>query len=256
MQILYILHCALLTIVLHLGLLILVIVATILGPVCYCYFRIIHHYSPRKTIQHIIWWHGRTWGWLVQSLVPVTVINKCSNPPLPCIVVMNHQSFYDPYCLCFTPIRSLAFIVQAWPFRIPLYGLFMRKAEYLDSSQMPAPALLAKAAQLLNEDTSIVVFPEGTRSPTGQVGRFHSGIFHLAISTGKQIIPLCIQGTGSLLKKKSFIIRPTRLTLTLLPAIDPSLFFHYGDRAYYMLRAHIKQLIEQELQKTLVKEPT
>ncbi|SHN61817.1 lysophospholipid acyltransferase family protein [Desulfovibrio litoralis] len=248
MKILYSLHCIVLTAVLHIGLLLLIALALVWGPFAYCYFRFACSFSVSKSIQHIIWWHGKTWAWLVQLFIPVTVINKNTDMPDCCIVALNHQSFYDPYCIAFTPIRSLVFIVGNWPFSIPIYNVFMIKAGYLNSSKLSSENLLSRAKNLLDEGTSVVCFPEGTRSKDGKLGRFHGGIFHLSVATMKPIVPICIDGTGRLLRKGAFLLRPTNITITILPSVDATAFLQYNEKAYYMLRKHVKLLIENELQ--------
>lgn len=74
--------------------------------------------------------------------------------------------------------------------------------------------------QRLVGGSSVVVFPEGTRSADGSLAPFREGAFRLAIDLGVDIVPLAIRGTESALPKHSLVFRPTQASVTVLPAIS------------------------------------
>jgi 1-acyl-sn-glycerol-3-phosphate acyltransferase len=59
----------------------------------------------------------------------------------------------------------------------------------------------------LDEGNSIMVFPEGTRSPTGQMRRFKTGAFEIAKENGRPILPIVLQGTANALPKRGFVLQ-------------------------------------------------
>jgi 1-acyl-sn-glycerol-3-phosphate acyltransferase len=70
-----------------------------------------------------------------------------------------------------------------------------------------------------------MMFPEGTRSKTGELQRFKPGAFSLALSTGRPLLPILVEGTGSALPKRGFVIRGKhRIRLTVLDPIPPESF--------------------------------
>ena len=66
--------------------------------------------------------------------------------------------------------------------------------------------MMEKCVESLQEGISVVIFPEGTRSLTGAIGKFKTGAFQLAVRTDKPLLPVLIDGTGEILPKKGGII--------------------------------------------------
>ena len=192
--------------------------------------------------------YGRVCCKLLSSLVPLKAVNRAGVFPRPCIVVANHQSFFDPYCMGFFPIPNLVFAVRSWPFRIPLYGPCMRKAGYMNTDALDGEAFLDTAGARLREGVLVIIFPEGTRSNTGRLGRFHSGAFTLAVRENVPIVPLCINGTGRVFPKKSRLGKIAPVTVTALAPVYPDAFRDAGDLAGLRLRRHVKTVIQQELE--------
>lgn len=225
----------------HTGMLLVTLVTIILSPIIYllhCRFR---RDNPGQAVRRIIWYYGRCWVVLTSLFVPLTVrTGSRADYPSPCIVVANHQSFFDAFCMGALPLHDFVFVVRAWPFRIPFYGPYMRRAEYLNSEVMTHDQFLVAGAELLRRGTSLIIFPEGTRSTTGALGRFYSGAFRLATATGTPVVPLCLGGLGSFLPRGSFLIRRYPVVVETLPAVDPADFTEYGVTAHMELRKAIK----------------
>ena len=96
----------------------------------------------------------------------------------PAVIISNHQSHLDLMCiLMLTP--NLVVLTNDWVHRNPIYGLVIRYAEFYAVSD-GIEANLGRLADLVRRGYSIVVFPEGTRSPDCRIGRFHRGAFYLA----------------------------------------------------------------------------
>lgn len=213
----------------------------------YCWLRFARRLDTGKSTRRLIWYYGRAWSKLLAAFVPLRVEN-CSRPlPKPCIITPNHQSFFDTYCFGFAPEPDVVFAVRAWPFKMPFYGPYMRHAEYLNTENGSAEALLRQAREILARGTCIAVFPEGTRSPDGEMQRFHGGAFHLAVVANVPVVPLCIEGTGQFLRKGSFLLRPATIAVRMLEPVWPEQFASLGHEAPLMVRRTVKARLQQAL---------
>lgn len=178
-------------------------------------------YSLAEALRFAIWMYGKAWTKLLAVIVPLTVIGVTKELPSTCIIVPNHQSVFDPYCMGAWIHHNVVFVVNNWPFSIPIYGPCMRRAGYLNKEKMDGETLLARAQKLLKQGVSVLIFPEGTRSRNGELQRFHSGAFKLAVEAGVPIVPLCIQGLGIFLPKGEWLIQPAPVRITALNPVYP-----------------------------------
>ena len=114
------------------------------------------------------------------------------------IVASNHVSFWDPPLVGSALPRELSFLAKEELFRVPLFGGAMRRAGYipLDRSdgRRALKSMSAAAAQIRN-GSSVVVFPEGTRTSDGKLLPFKRGGFLLAAKSGVAIVPFTINGS-------------------------------------------------------------
>ena len=140
----------------------------------------------------------------------------------PCILVVNHRSFFDSYFISMLPFHDIILAVGAWPFKMYWYTLFMRLAQYLDVETSDWSEVLHTCNKTFAKQGTVLFFPEGHRSRTGNLQYFHSGAFRLAQETGVPIVPLCITGTGTMLPPGHFSLYPSRVRLKALEPIDPS----------------------------------
>lgn len=77
-----------------------------------------------------------------------------------------------------------------------------------------------KVIEVINSGYSAIIFPEGTRSKTGEIGEFKGGAFKVAQKTGAPIIPVALDGTGALFEKNHYWIKPGKVNLAILPPIE------------------------------------
>jgi 1-acyl-sn-glycerol-3-phosphate acyltransferase len=140
-----------------------------------------------------------------------------------CVYMVNHQSNFDiPVLQGFLPVQ-FRWLAKAELFKIPLLSRGMRGCGYISidrSNRESAIESLDRAAETIKHGTSVLIFPEGTRSADGNIKSFKKGGFVLTIDAGVPIIPLVIHGTWSIMPKKQVLIRPRPVTLEILPAID------------------------------------
>jgi 1-acyl-sn-glycerol-3-phosphate acyltransferase len=132
------------------------------------------------------------------------------------VMVSNHLSLLDILVL-FRLFRHFKWVSKIENFRVPCIGWNMSLNGYvkLRRGDRASVALMMQACDaLLGEGNSIMMFPEGTRSPTGRMRAFKPGAFELALRNRRPILPIVIEGTSDALPKRGFVLRgrhPLRL---------------------------------------------
>ncbi|MDH1261395.1 1-acylglycerol-3-phosphate O-acyltransferase [Pseudomonas sp. GD03944] len=113
-----------------------------------------------------------------------------------CVIVANHQSNYDLYVLGrVVPHRTVSIGKKSlkWvPFFGQLYWLAGNVLIDRGNAKRAKQSMLTTTDTLRNKDTSIWVFPEGTRNPSDELLPFKKGAFQMAIAAGVPIIPVCV----------------------------------------------------------------
>ena len=138
------------------------------------------------------------------------------------IFVSNHQSIYDiPVIFWWLPYQ-LRIIAKESLGSFPFIGWHLRRSGHLlvDRRKPDRAGILAKWRDLVVNGLSLIIFPEGTRSADGRVGRFKAGSFMLAIEAGLPVVPLSIVGTRSIMRKGSLTVAPGDVVLAIHPPID------------------------------------
>jgi 1-acyl-sn-glycerol-3-phosphate acyltransferase len=136
------------------------------------------------------------------------------------VYVANHQSYFDIPVLLMTLPPGARFMAKASLFPLPFLGWYMSRMGFLPI-ELGANNVRANARQLLlavrqiRQGHSIVVFPEGERSVSGQLEEFRAGIFLAAVKVGAPVVPLTLTGTRQVLAAKSWNIRPGRVELVI-----------------------------------------
>lgn len=118
------------------------------------------------------------------------------------VVMSNHQSLYDIPVLFSVLPQPLRMVAKKEIFDVPIWGGAMRAARFVEvdrGNRAKAISSLSAAQQTIRDGISIWIAPEGTRSPTGELGRFKSGGFHLAKAAGARILPVTLIGTKDVL---------------------------------------------------------
>ena len=140
----------------------------------------------------------------------------------PVVYMSNHQGNFDiPVLFASLPVQ-FRWLAKAELFRIPLFGLTMRIAGYIPVERQDRRLAIQSmnlAAQQVAAGTSIMIFPEGTRSPDGALLPFKKGGFVLALQAQAPIVPIAIDGSAALMIKSSWRIRSGEVRLRIFPAI-------------------------------------
>jgi 1-acyl-sn-glycerol-3-phosphate acyltransferase len=121
----------------------------------------------------------------------------------PYVVVSNHESFVDILLISHLP-TEMKWMSKIEILRIPLVGWMMRLARDIPLERGDAASTakaLAASSERLDSKVSVMIFPEGTRSKTGELREFKSGAFRLAIEHQVPILPLAVYGTRDALRK-------------------------------------------------------
>jgi 1-acyl-sn-glycerol-3-phosphate acyltransferase len=162
--------------------------------------------------------------WLARIAIRVSGREKLKSHA--CYVFFsNHQSALDIPILFAAIRRPLVFIAKKELFMIPIMGWGMKSMGHIvldRSNPRKARAALSLAVKWLKEHTmSLVLFPEGTRSIDGKLGDFKQGSFALALEAGVPVVPVTIEKANERLPKKSILVRPGTVFVTIGDPIDP-----------------------------------
>jgi 1-acyl-sn-glycerol-3-phosphate acyltransferase len=140
------------------------------------------------------------------------------DPRRPYVFMANHLSMVDIWAVLITVPVPLRFIAKKQLGVIPLFGWAMHAGRFIFiDRQNPGSARrsIDKAASRIRAGQSVVVFPEGTRSRDGRLGPFKKGGFHLALSSGADIVPVAIRGSREVMPRGSALIRPGDVSIEI-----------------------------------------
>lgn len=162
------------------------------------------------------------------------------------VIVSNHQSLADIPLVAHLGLDA-KWLAKAELFRFPVFGWMMRISQDVPverGDRRKAAQALLQCARLLKNRCSVVFFPEGTRSRTGEVLPFNDGPFQLALREKVPVLPLVVEGTGTALPRETWKFGPTQdIWLRVLPPVDAD--GYQGDSA--TLREDVRQRIADEL---------
>jgi 1-acyl-sn-glycerol-3-phosphate acyltransferase len=173
---------------------------------------------------------ARLWGriqvWTTGTRVTMRGLEHL-DPRRSYILVSNHQSFFDIFSLLgYLPLQ-FRWIAKAELFRIPLLGWAMNRTGYIsierDSPKKAYRSMLA-AAEKVRNGVSVLIFPEGTRSPDGVLQPFKKGVFLIALKSEAPILPVAIRGTRDIMRKNDWRAYPGHVEIRLFPAIETAGF--------------------------------
>ena len=164
-------------------------------------------------------WRGRNWSRLIlwAAGTPVRAEGLDGIPRGgPVVYASNHSSMFDIWALFATLPGSVRFVAKQELFRIPLLGGAMRAAGHIAidrTLKMRAFEAYDDAARTIRQGFSAVVFPEGTRSRTGQLLPFKNAPFALAIAAQVPLVPVYVHHTFEILPKGRYLLHPRPIRL-------------------------------------------
>jgi 1-acyl-sn-glycerol-3-phosphate acyltransferase len=211
-------------------------------------------FDRRKLILHRLtcFW-GSLYTWLNPAW-PVTVTGREKiDPAETYVMVANHQSLLDILVL-FRLFRHFKWVSKVENFRIPFIGWNMRLNGYIQlkrGDRSSTAAMLRTCRQNLADGNSIMMFPEGTRSPTGKLRAFKTGAFNLAKDARRPILPIVVHGTASALPKRGVILQGRHRIL--IEVLDPIDYRSFAEDDVEVLTLRVRELISDHLEKAQVR---
>ncbi|MFN4312638.1 MAG: lysophospholipid acyltransferase family protein, partial [Ferrovibrio sp.] len=176
----------------------------------------LQRYRVMRLWSRIILWLAR---WVLGIRYRVIGLDRL--PKGPCVVLAKHQSAWETMAFqLFLP--PLAFVLKRELLQIPFFGwgLAMTSPIAIDRSagREALKALEEQGRQRLAQGFWVVVFPEGSRMPPGQKGKYNVGGAWLAVKAGVPVLPVA-HNAGRLWGKNAFIKRPGEITVVIGPPI-------------------------------------
>lgn len=140
------------------------------------------------------------------------------------VITVNHQSLVDILVLYLLSPLQFKFVAKKELTYVPFIGWVMALAKYvlLDRRNPKSQFMMMRTSEhYLDNGMSIGIFPEGTRSKTGELKKFKDGASMLAKTTGSDILPVCMVGNNNAMPNKGFIWKGViKMTVKILPAIE------------------------------------
>lgn len=180
-----------------------VVVASMLGDSTYC-----GYYFPK-------WW-SRITCWLFLIKIETTgheLIDKKQSY----VFLANHQGYFDIFLIYGYLGHNFKWMMKEYLKKIPFVGYACLKSKhiYVGDSLSSIQRTVIQAQETLRGGMSMVIFPEGTRTYTGEMGTFKRGAFMLANEIGLPIVPLTINGSFDVFSRKAKSVSRGKLTLTI-----------------------------------------
>lgn len=141
------------------------------------------------------------------------------------VFVANHQGAYDIFSIYGYLGHNFRWMMKKSLENIPMVGWACKRAGQIfvdNSSPAAIRRTMRSAEKQLSTGMSLVVFPEGARTFTGEVGRFKRGAYTLAQEFGLPVVPVTIDGAFKVMPRTATIPRYGHIKLTIHPQLDPS----------------------------------
>lgn len=161
------------------------------------------------------------------------------------IYAANHQGAADILIVLACLPAGFRFAVKKELFKIPLFGWYLKRAGYFSIDRkmiLSAYRTVETIVEIIKAGESVLIFPEGTRSKTGELGRFKRGSLLAALKSGAPIIPIAISGSYKILPRGSWLINPIPVKLSIGHPIRIETEADYDTKV-----AEVRQAIERML---------
>ena len=227
------------------GLIVLIVLNTAVVPAMAAFAAYLN--SQGNGADHI----SRFWGKLNIALSGVSMSvsgDEFIDENQPYIVMANHQSYYDVFALIGYLPLPLKWVMKMELRKIPIFGFACETVGhiYVDrGNSEKARKSLKAAGEKIRAGSSVVFFPEGTRSPDGKLQGFKKGGFVMALEAGVPILPVTVVGGRKILPKKSLRILPGDMKLIIHKPI-PVDEYTYETREKLVER--VRKAIEKDME--------
>jgi 1-acyl-sn-glycerol-3-phosphate acyltransferase len=205
-------------------------------------------FDPYQKITHHV---ANLWGKFIIWSNPFWVVSISGKERIKknkaYVLVSNHNSLADIlflYCLG----KHFKWLAKDSLFKIPFFGWTMSLLKYIPIKRGQHGSVrdsFQEAQEWLKRNISVVIFPEGTRSISGNLGQFKNGAFKLAIRSQKPIIPIVIQGTSEIISKgRATVSTRVHGSIHVLPQIEVA---DFKENDHETLKQKVWDLMNEEL---------
>ena len=193
---------------------------------------------------------ARTWAWLILRTTGVRAEVsglEWLEDGQSYVIASNHQSIYDIPILFVSLPLQLRIVAKASLGRFPFLGWHLQQTGHLlVDRRNPGASIVTKMRRLVREAHSLIVFPEGTRSVDGAVGRFKKGPFLVAIDAQLPIVPVSVSGSRHVMSKGRLMVCPGEVRLTIhapIPTagVTRAEASHVAERARAVVRSAVEE---------------
>jgi 1-acyl-sn-glycerol-3-phosphate acyltransferase len=185
-------------------------------------------FSGKGRLQHFCM---KRWSrdnlWLSRARVEIEGLENL-DPRGSQLLVANHSGLHDILSLSASLPIQFRWVAKKSLFSVPFMGWHMGRSGYIaidrDNPREAAKSIV-QAAKIIKSGTNAIAFPEGTRSKTGDLGKFHSGAFALALRTEVPLVPVSIDGSYRVIRPKTLQVNPgTVIRIKIDKPIDLSAY--------------------------------
>jgi len=219
-------------------------------PMTFLVWLVVLPFDKNRTVTH---WMLIYQAVIISYMIPIWKIRvegrKKALPGTTYVIICNHQSILDILLINCLRYR-FKWISKIENEKVPVLGWYLKMADYITvdrGDKESKEKMIEESYECLKKNISIMLFPEGTRSPDRDIKFFKRGAFQLAITANKPLLPVLIDGTGGILPKHGLIFGGFHnITIRVLDPVNPS---EFGTSDYDELAMKFQVMMTAEMNK-------
>jgi 1-acyl-sn-glycerol-3-phosphate acyltransferase len=184
----------------------------------------------------------------VNPLVRIKVMNREKlRSGATYVIACNHQSLLD-IVVIFSIFAHFKWVAKKELFSVPILGWTMKMNKYVAvdrGNKISHVKMMHECESHLRNGSSIMIFPEGTRSENGEIQNFKDGAFIMAQNTGTSILPVLIDGTAEAIPKNELFFK--KLTFIRVKILDPVDISAFGEISVKGLNVKVREIMVKGL---------